>query len=166
MNSDFKDLLNTLNAYRVKYLVIGGYAFMKHAEPRYTKDIDIWVKADSKNAAKLFKALREFGAPLAGMSVDDFAHEGFYYQMGVEPVRIDILMSMKGVGWDEAWRNRAESDLEGVKTSIISKSDLIKAKQAAGRPQDLVDIQTLTTPVPKRRKRTGGRLTTRKKSVS
>ena len=154
MNSDFKDLLNTLNAYRVKYLVIGGYAFMKHAEPRYTKDIDIWVKADSRNAVKLYKALREFGAPLSELSADDFAHEGFYYQLGVEPVRIDILMSMKGVRWDEAWRNRVES-----------KSDLIKAKQAAGRPRDLADVHTLTTPVPGLRKRARARRTPRGKSV-
>jgi hypothetical protein len=165
MNSDFKDLLNTLNAYRVKYLVIGGYAFMKHAEPRYP-NIDIWVKADSKNAAKLFKALREFGAPLAGMSVDDFAPEGFYYQLGVAPVRIDILMSMKGVRWDEAWRNQVASDLEGVETSIISKSDLIKAKQAAGRSRDLADVHTLTTPVPGRRERITRTPTTPRKSVS
>ena len=91
MNSDFKDLLSILNANKVKYLVVGAYAFMKHAEPRYTKDLDIWVKADKKNAARVFKALGDFGAPLAELTDDDFAHEGFYYQVGIEPARIDVL---------------------------------------------------------------------------
>jgi len=146
MNSDFKDLLSILNANKVKYLVVGAYAFMKHAEPRYTKDLDIWVKADKKNAARVFKALGDFGAPLAELTDDDFAHEGFYYQVGIEPARIDVLMSIPGLRFDEAWKKRVKSDLGGVEAWILSKKDLIAAKKASGRPQDLVDIQTLTTP--------------------
>ena len=151
MNSDFRDLLNIFNANRVKYLIVGAYAFMKHAEPRYTKDIDIWVKANGANATRVFGSLREFGAPLLGLTEDDFAHEGFFYQLGVEPSRIDILMSIPGLSFEKAWRDRVTSDFGGVKAPIISKADLITAKLASGRPQDLVDIQTLTTPARKRR---------------
>ena len=153
MNSDFKDLLSILNAHRVQYLVVGAYAFMKHAEPRYTKDLDVWVNANKTNAARVFKALGQFGAPLAGLSKDDFAREGFYYQIGIEPSRIDILMSIPGLAFSDAWKRRVRSDIGGVDAIILSKEDLIAAKRASGRPQDLVDIQTLTTPIRKSRQR-------------
>ena len=97
VSSDFKDLLKHFNAYHVKYLVIGGYAVIKYTEPRYTKDLDLWVRADQANASAVFQALRAFGAPLVGMTEEDFAHEGYFYQMGVPPVRVDILMSMTGL---------------------------------------------------------------------
>ena len=150
MNSDFKDLLSTFNANKVQYLVVGAYAFMKHAEPRYTKDLDVWLRPGKRNATRVFKALRQFGAPLAGLTEDDFAFEGFYYQIGVEPARIDILMSIPGLKFSEAWKRRVNSDLGGVSASILSKVDLVAAKQASGRPQDLVDIQTLNTATDKR----------------
>lgn len=143
MNSDFNELLKAFNHYRVKYLVIGGHAVMKYTEPRYTKDLDIWVKADMENARAVFDALKAFGAPLAGMTKDDFAHEGHFYQIGVAPVRIDILMSIKGVEFDDAWANRVESDVGDAEAFIISKNDLIKSKRAAGRPQDLIDAELL-----------------------
>jgi hypothetical protein len=144
MNSDFKELLKTFNDYQVKYLVIGGYAVMKYTEPRYTKDLDVWVKADKENAAAVFEALRAFGAPLSGMSEDDFAHEGYFYQMGIAPSRIDILMSIEGVGFDEAWAHRVESDVGGIQAFFISKRHLIQSKRATGRPQDIIDVELLT----------------------
>lgn len=143
MNSDFNELLKTFNDYRVKYLVIGGHAVMKYTEPRYTKDLDIWVKADHENAEAVFDALKAFGAPLAGMTKDDFAHEGHFYQIGIAPVRIDILMSLKGVAFDDAWTNRVEADIGGANAVFISKNDLIKSKKAAGRPQDIIDAELL-----------------------
>ncbi len=146
MNSDFRDLLRIFNDHRVKYLVVGAYAFMKHAEPRYTKDLDLWVKAGRTNAVRVFQALREFGAPLRGLTENDFSKEGFFYQIGVEPTRIDILMSIPGLDFDKAWENRVEANLGGTKAVILSKDDLITSKRASGRPQDFVDIQTLTTP--------------------
>ena len=94
MNSDFKDLLRHFNANAVEYLVVGGVAFIFHAEPRYTKDLDIWVKADIENAARVFRSLAEFGAPLAGLSVADFAQEGYFYAMGVAPARVDTYHSL------------------------------------------------------------------------
>jgi hypothetical protein len=96
VNSDFKDLLNLFNDYHVKYLIIGGYAVIKYTEPRYTKNLDLWIRANAKNAHAVFQALREFGAPLTGLTSADFAEEGYFYQMGIPPVRVDILMSISG----------------------------------------------------------------------
>ena len=102
VNSDFSDLLRLLRANNVKYMVIGGYAVIQHAEPRFTKDLDLWISTDPANAAAVYRALREFGAPLAGMTEDDFAEDGYFYQMGVPPARIDILMGIPGIEFSEA----------------------------------------------------------------
>jgi predicted nucleotidyltransferase len=143
VNSDFRELLRTFNDHQVKYLVVGGYAVIKYAEPRYTKDIDLWVSADKDNAAAVYKALRAFGAPLTGLTEDDFAHEGYFYQMGVAPLRADILMSIPGLKFDEAWERRVMVDFDGIMVQFISKQDLITSKIASGRPQDLIDAQLL-----------------------
>ncbi len=139
VSSDFKDLLRLFNDYQVKYLIIGGYAVIKYTEPRYTKGPDLWIRADPDNAAAVFQALRAFGAPLAGMTADDFAHEGYFYQMGVPPVRVDILMSIPGLVFDEAWARRVEADFDGVTVLFISRIDLVASKLASGRPQDIID---------------------------
>jgi hypothetical protein len=110
-----------LNDKQVKYLVVGGYAVIKYAEPRYTKDLGIWVMADPSNAQAIFSALRAFGAPLSNLTPDDFAHEGYLYQMGVPPVRVDILMSIPGLSFEEAWGRREMVDFDGVQLSFISK---------------------------------------------
>lgn len=144
VNSDFKDLLSIFNAYHVKYLVIGGYAVIMYTEPRYTKDLDIWVSTEGENAIAVFQALQEFGAPLIDMTEDDFAHEGFFYQMGIPPVRVDILMSVTGLSFEEAWENRVIQDFEGISAIFISKQDLITLKLATGRPQDLIDAELLS----------------------
>ena len=116
---------------------------MNYAEPRYTKDLDIWVDTDKANATAVFNALKAFGAPLSGITENDFALEGYFYQIGVAPVRIDILMSMKGLRFEDAWERRVESDLYGVKTFFISREDLITSKKQVGRPQDLADVEAL-----------------------
>ncbi len=90
MNSDFEELLSLFNANDVKYLVVGGYAVMLYTEPRYTKDLDIWIEPSEDNAARVFRALSKFGAPLSGLTPSDFAHEGCFYQVGIPPVRVDI----------------------------------------------------------------------------
>ena len=95
-------MLRLFNANGVEYLVVGGVAFIFHAEPRYTKDLDIWVRADTENATRVFRSLAEFGAPLAGLSAADFAQEGYFYAMGVAPARVDILMSIDGVDFEAA----------------------------------------------------------------
>ena len=86
VNSDFSDLLRLFNVNQVRYLVIGGYALIQYAEPRYTKDLDVWISADSTNAQAVYRALREFGAPLAGLTAADFAQEGYFYQAALVSV--------------------------------------------------------------------------------
>ncbi|MFZ4656464.1 MAG: DUF6036 family nucleotidyltransferase [Caldilineaceae bacterium] len=143
VNSDFTDLLKIFNDNHVRYLVIGGYAVVQYAEPRYTKDLDLWISTDHTNAAAIYKALQEFGAPLANLTVDDFSEEGYFYQMGVPPVRVDILMGIPGGNFEESWQKRIEVDFDDLKVSFISKADLITVKRASGRPQDLIDAKNL-----------------------
>lgn len=144
VNSDFTELLKIFNDNQVRYLVIGGYAVIQYAEPRYTKDLDLWISTDPTNAAAVYQALRAFGAPLANLTVDDFGEEGYFYQMGVPPVRVDILMGIPGVVFEAAWQQRVEIDFDGLAVAFIAKADLIAAKLAAGRPQDLLDANALS----------------------
>ena len=143
-NSDFNDLLRIFNANGVKYLVIGGYALIQYTEPRFTKDLDLLIGTDSRNASAVFKALREFGVPLSGLTEDDFAEEGYFYQMGVPPVRVDVFMGVPGLEFQAAWERRMENDIDGLLVPYISREDLITAKLASGRPQDLIDVQNLS----------------------
>ena len=143
VNSDFSDLLRLFNAGRVRYLVIGGFAVIQYAEPRFTADLDLWVGTDPGNAGAVYGALREFGAPLSGLTAGDFAEEGYFYQIGVPPVRVDVLMGIPGIGFEEAWARRVEIDFDGLPVPFISREDLITAKRASGRPQDMIDVQSL-----------------------
>jgi len=143
VNSDFTDLLRLFNANHVRYLVIGGYAVIQYAEPRYTKDLDLWISTDTENAGAVFNALKAFGAPLEGLTEDDFAEEGYFYQMGRPLMRVDILMGIPGMAFETAWEHRVEIDFNGLMVPFISKADLIVAKRASGRPQDLIDVELL-----------------------
>lgn len=140
---DFLELLNTLAKHGVKYLVVGGYAVMKYAEPRFTKDLDLFIAADPDNAQRIFDALSEFGAPLTGLSATDFEKEGFFYQMGRPPLRVDVLMSIDGLVFEDAWQRREVATVAGNEILFISKADLIQSKRSAGRTQDLLDIEHL-----------------------
>jgi hypothetical protein len=146
MHRDFKELLSILNDEQVKYLVVGGYAVSLHAQPRATKDLDILIKCNRENAAALFRALAEFGAPLEGLKPDDFAEVGSFFRMGTPPVMVDILPEISGVDFDHAWRRRVMETIDaetGLKAAFISADDLIAAKMAAGRAQDLADVEAL-----------------------
>jgi len=142
-NRNWTELLSLFAAHKVRYLVVGGYAVMKYTEPRFTKDLDLWIALDAANAQAVFAALKEFGAPLAELTAADFQEEGQVYQMGRAPLRVDVLMSVDGLTFENAWPNRVETNLAGVKVPFISKSDLILAKRAAGRDQDLLDLKNL-----------------------
>ena len=144
INSDFSDLLRLFNANSVRYLVIGGYALVQYAEPRFTKDLDLWISTDAANAGAVFQALSEFGAPLQGMTEKDFAEDGYFYQMGIPPVRVDILMGIPGIQFDEAWERRNQVIFDQLPVNFISRDDLITAKRAAGRPQDIIDADLLS----------------------
>jgi hypothetical protein len=143
MNSDFSELLQLLNDFKVKYLLIGGYAYGFYAEPRYTKDIDLWVEASTSNAKKIIKALTEFGAPIANLSIKDLATPGLIYIFGLPPLRVDILNEVKGESFDNAYSNKEIKIVEKLKIPVVSKKTLIKLKKAAGRPQDKLDILNL-----------------------
>ena len=140
---DFKELLSLFKSYDVRYLIVGGYAVMRYAEPRFTKDLDVLIAVDESNARAVYTALAEFGAPLHDLSPKDFAQEGYFYQMGSPPLRVDVLMSIPGVDFAEAWGNRETITVAGTDMHFISKVDLIEAKRAAGRPRDLLDLENL-----------------------
>lgn len=147
MTPDFKELLSIFNEHKVRYLIVGAYAVMKYTEPRYTKDLDVWVAASPDNASKVFAALRNFGAPLSGVTESDFESDGFF-QMGRPPVRIDILMSVDGVDFEAAWQNRQDGDFDGVPATFLSRSDLMINKAIAARPQDILDLNALRNAYP------------------
>ncbi|MCU0598194.1 MAG: nucleotidyltransferase [Desulfobacterales bacterium] len=140
---DFKELLKIFEKHKIRYLIVGGYAVMKYSEPRFTKDLDVFIATDQENAKSVYLALKEFGAPLENLSSDNFAHEGYFYQMGRPPLRVDIMMSIPGIEFDVAWKNREVVELNDIKLFFISRSDLIRAKEASGRPQDKIDIEQL-----------------------
>ena len=140
---DFKELLSLFKKHRVRYLVVGGYAVMKYTEPRFTKDLDLWIATDEENAKAVFEALKEFGAPLKGLAPSDFMEKGYFYQMGIPPFRLDIMLSIPGGEFEAAWEHREEVRLEDLIIPFIAKKDLTSAKEASGRAQDLIDAEQL-----------------------
>jgi predicted nucleotidyltransferase len=146
ISSDYKDLLNTFNAAGVRYLVVGGYAVMIHSEPRYTKDLDIWIDRSEANAQALFTALARFGAPLKGLGPSDFTEPEVFYQVGIEPVRVDIMTSVSGLDFTSAWERRLMVDFSGEPTPVLSLEDLLLSKKSAGRRRDRKHIRSLQKP--------------------
>jgi hypothetical protein len=144
-NRDFRDLLQCLNDAGAKYLIAGAYAVIYHTEPRYTKDMDIWVEPTPENAQKVWDALVKFGAPLTEVTVSDFCNPDMVYQIGVEPNRIDIIMDIEGVQFSEAWENRVVNSYDDQPISILNRDDTIRSKKTAGRPRDLLDVEILET---------------------
>lgn len=146
MNQDYKDLLSAFRSHGVKYLIVGGYAVILHAQPRFTRDIDFFVKADQANARALYSAQADFGVPLEGIRAEDFEKAGSCFRFGRDPYGIDILPELEGVDFDTAWQNRIESLVDpasGLTAYFISAADLIAAKSASGRPQDLADAEAV-----------------------
>lgn len=146
MYQDFKDLLSAFHAHGVKYLVVGGYAVSFYGQPRATKDIDIFIKADPANATAALAALASFGAPIGDLTEGDLSDPRQFLRFGREPVAVDILPGIDGVDFDAAWERRVEGviDIErGLCAFFISKEDLIASKLAAGRTRDLADVEEL-----------------------
>jgi len=142
-NPDFKDLFRILNEEAVEYLIVGAHAVIFYAQPRYTKDMDIWVNATLENAKRVWKALTKFGAPLEDITIDDFTDKDLIYQIGIEPNRIDVHMDIDGVTFNEAVKNKQCSTYDGIRINIIGKEELIKAKKTTARKQDLLDLEKL-----------------------
>jgi hypothetical protein len=146
MYKDFKDLLSAFHAHGVKYLIVGGYAVSFHSQPRATKDIDLFVRADPTNAKAVYAALAAFGAPIADISVGDLADPHQFIRFGREPVAVDIMPGIDGVEFDAAWEKRVEGVIDtqsGITGFFISKDDLIASKLAAGRLRDLADVEEI-----------------------
>ena len=143
MNSDFKELLTVLNDCRVSYLVVGGYAYIHYAEPRFTKDIDLWILPSEENALRLREALRRFGAWVDGMTLEHFTTEKTMFQIGLPPCRVDFLTGIAGLDFELAYDAREIAALGALEVPFISLNDLITAKQASGREQDLRDLEGL-----------------------
>ncbi|MFN0106835.1 MAG: DUF6036 family nucleotidyltransferase [Bryobacteraceae bacterium] len=146
MFRDFEDLLFAFNAQNVKYLIVGGYAVSFHAQPRATKDMDLFIKADAANAKAAYAALVTFGAPLGGITAGDLANPLHFIRFGQEPVAVDILPGIDGVDFDEAWERRIVGTIDpqrNLSVYFISRSDLIASKLAAGRLRDLADVEDL-----------------------
>ena len=151
MPRDLKELLSAFNKHGVKYLVVGGYAFGVYAEPRATKDLDLLMRSDEVNSAAVYRALTEYGAPLDGLSPQDFM-DGSTFQIGQPPARVDLLQRIDGLTFDEAWQNRIEGLIDGeVKVNVISRDDLIRNKLASGREQDVLDAKKLRSSTEKDR---------------
>ena len=142
-NPHYKELLQLLNEFEVEYLIVGGFAVMKYSEPRYTKDLDVWVHNSRQNALRVIEALKKFGAPLEHdkVTAETFTDKQVVYQIGIAPVRIDILTEITGVRFPPAWENRVASTFFGVPVHFISWDDLVANKQALGRSSDLKDLK-------------------------
>ena len=146
MYQDYKDLLSAFNAHGVKYLIVGGYAVIFYAQPRATKDIDLFIKADPANSQAVHAALAEFGAPLQNVRPEDFADRGSFFRFGRDPRGVDILPDIPGVDFDAAWERRVEGvidSISGLRVFFISRDDLIAAKLASGRIRDLADVEDI-----------------------
>lgn len=143
MNRDFIDLLSALSDADARFLVVGAYAVSVHAEPRATGDLDVWVDPDPDNAKRVHEALATFGAPLAGLTVDDLSTPDIVFQIGLPPRRIDILTTITGVSFEEAWPHRVETTYGGVRVLLIGIDALVRNKEALGRPKDLLDLDLL-----------------------
>ncbi|MDR3012839.1 MAG: nucleotidyl transferase AbiEii/AbiGii toxin family protein [Chitinispirillales bacterium] len=141
--SDFKDMIRIFNEEKVQFIVIGGTAVIIYGYTRLTKDLDLWVWANPANAIRIVKALEKFGAPMHEITAEDFEKEGTIFQIGVAPIRIDIITATVGVKFEEAFRNIENIEADGINIPLISISDLIENKKATGRPQDLIDVEHL-----------------------
>ncbi len=143
MNRHFVEMLSALSDAGADYLVIGAHALAVHGYARGTRDLDIWVRPTPQNAARVWRALVDFGAPLERFSVDDLSTPGMICQIGVEPARIDLLTSPAGVEFEKSWQRRLTVPVKDREFPFIGRDDLIASKRAAGRPNDFRDIEEL-----------------------
>ncbi len=140
---DYRDLLALFNAHKVEYMIVGAYALAFHGAPRYTGDIDIFVKPDALNAKRVLAALEEFGFKSVGLTAVDFENPDKVVQLGVPPVRVDIVISITGVSWEEASSGRAEGSYGDISVHYIGREQFIANKRALGRKRDLADLEAL-----------------------
>lgn len=143
LNEDYKEMLQLLSEEDAKFIVVGAYALAAHGFPRATGDIDIWINPEINNARKVMNALKRFGCPLFELSIDDLLTKGTIFQIGVAPRRIDIITSIDGVEFNEAWDDCIKLQVEGIQIPILSLDKLIKNKESSGREKDTLDLKNL-----------------------
>ncbi len=145
LNDDFRDMLACLAAARVEFVIVGAHALAAHGLPRATGDIDVFIRPNAENAARVMESLAAFGAPTEahGIRAADFEIPGQVYQLGVPPRRIDLLTAIDGVTFEDAFASRLEAPVGGMVLPFLGRSALIANKRAAGRPKDLVDVEAL-----------------------
>lgn len=142
-DQDFKEFIKSLNDNGVRYLIIGGYAVAYHGHPRYTKDLDVWIASDEENAARIIRALDDFGFSSLGLKAEDFLQPDQVIQLGYPPYRIDLLTTVLGVDFQTCHSSRVQAEIDGMQVDFIDLENLKRNKKAVGRLQDLADIENL-----------------------
>ena len=143
VSPDYEELFKTLNAYKIKYLVVGAHAVAFYAQPRFTKDLDVWVPVALNDGQRVYDALKAYGAPLRDLTPESLTDPGMILQIGVAPVRVDIMMHVPGVTSQDAWTRRVKARYGKTPIHMLGLSELIKAKRTSGRPQDKLDLAKL-----------------------
>jgi hypothetical protein len=143
LNDDFRDMLVALFDAGADFLVVGAFAMSAHGYARNTGDLDIWIRREPSNVERVWKALQSFHAPLASLTREDLLTPDIVFQMGVAPIRIDLLTSIDGVEFDSAWESRISLEIEGRRVPVIGIQALIDNKRACGRPKDIADAKKL-----------------------
>ena len=146
-STDFKEFVELLNKHGVEYLIVGGYAVGLHGHPRYTGDIDFWIRPDRANAERLLKAVADFGLTILNIPIEELVTPGKVFQLGRQPNRIDILNTIDGVEFAGCYERRATFELEGVLMPFIGLDDLKENKRASGRHKDLADLEVLESTI-------------------
>jgi len=142
--ADFEEFLRFLNKHKVKYCIVGAYAVGLYAQPRYTKDLDILVEPTAENGENIIKALKDFGFESLGLEASDFTEKKEFIQLGYEPIRIDLITSIKGCTFDEIWQNKKLEQYGKQKVYVIGLEELVKSKKSSNRPQDRSDLEALS----------------------
>lgn len=150
MNQDFVDLLRAFSDHKVRFLIVGAYALGVHGRPRATGDLDVWIDPTPENAERVMSALRAFGAPLTDVTTDDFSRPGIVFQMGLPPHRIDVLTTLSGLSFADAWPDRTSAVFGPLSVDVIGRDAFIANKRATGRAKDLGDIESLGPPPDRR----------------
>ena len=143
MNPDYRDMLSALCEEKAEFLLVGAYALAVHGHPRATGDMDLWIRISDENARRVWNALKRFRAPLSQLSVDDLKTPDLVFQFGIAPRRIDLVTSIDGVKFEDAWPERETINVDGYNIAVIGRLHLVQNKRATGRPQDLADVARL-----------------------
>ena len=143
LNEDYRDILSIFREEKVEFILVGAFALGVHGIPRATGDIDLFIRPERENAERVYKSLMRFGAPLSGINPQDFSTADLIFQIGLPPRRIDIITSISGVTYDEAFSDHITADVDGIPVPVISTENLIRNKLESARDKDLLDVKVL-----------------------